>query len=614
MTSNFTSPWTLDILSTDAFPGVPPPFSYPASGEASLLGVVDELAPLGGAVYDLQNTVKEEEHQLASNQGRKRAPPKKNSKSKSKAEANPEVNQGSRKRGRPRVHTGDETAAERRRTQIRLAQQAYRLRKEAVITTLNDRVRQLEATIDEMNKRFLSFHDIALESGVVSTHPQLAQRLRETTQSFLDLASDVSRSSDDESQEQQEEIQDIQLPVETPPIQQPPPTLPMDNSSTNPSDVLVTPHGIRTAVQQPLLPDSAPEPQSTTVAFPSLDARDPNTYLDYRFLQEQELQFLLSNSMSIPHEPSICRRYTYSFQELCFSRRLHRRCLEMGYASLINPNCNPNHLNYTFRFTFGIATRERLALVFRSILDRKAGESLEVWSKPFFYIGNAGMHYPRQDEFGNVIFPPNMHPPERAFGPFAFNNVEKPHQCKSVEELVDANGFGGDWFDCRDVEGYLIEKGIVIHSRATFLRIPQSAVPGYTSSISSPSTRSSAGSLDPQPLYSDVPDIDPQPNYSLAAATTNPAYYPLQNEVCSQMMDLLGLPQDPTFRFGAISPPTTNISSDSYQTPDNQPSLILDVDNFITQLVTRCVCLGRAPGIRKHDVDAALLASVSSQW
>ena len=67
-----------------------------------------------------------------------------------------------KQRGRPRLDTQDETAADRRRTQIRLAQRAYRNRKETTISALKKRVGELERTIEKMNKSFLKFHDNAI--------------------------------------------------------------------------------------------------------------------------------------------------------------------------------------------------------------------------------------------------------------------------------------------------------------------------------------------------------------------------------------------------------------------------------------------------------------------
>ncbi|KAF8458105.1 hypothetical protein BGX38DRAFT_1265392 [Terfezia claveryi] len=67
-------------------------------------------------------------------------------------------NDATRQRGRPRLDTRDESPAERRRTQIRLAQRAYRLRKETTIASLRSRVAELETAIEGMQDAFTELH------------------------------------------------------------------------------------------------------------------------------------------------------------------------------------------------------------------------------------------------------------------------------------------------------------------------------------------------------------------------------------------------------------------------------------------------------------------------
>lgn len=63
------------------------------------------------------------------------------------------------RRGRPRVEKQDESAADRRRTQIRMAQRAYRQRKESTLEDLRKRVSELGNTIELMNKAFCDCRD-----------------------------------------------------------------------------------------------------------------------------------------------------------------------------------------------------------------------------------------------------------------------------------------------------------------------------------------------------------------------------------------------------------------------------------------------------------------------
>ncbi|KAF2719824.1 hypothetical protein K431DRAFT_104983 [Polychaeton citri CBS 116435] len=64
------------------------------------------------------------------------------------------ASQNRTKRGRPRVEKNDASAADRRRTQIRLAQRAYRQRKENALDDLQGRVAELTNTIEQMQQAF----------------------------------------------------------------------------------------------------------------------------------------------------------------------------------------------------------------------------------------------------------------------------------------------------------------------------------------------------------------------------------------------------------------------------------------------------------------------------
>ena len=81
------------------------------------------------------------------------APPMK--KRKTRASNSSDDGDGGKKRGRPRVEKQDESAIDRRRTQIRLAQRAYRQRKESTLEDLRQRVAELTNTIELMVSRYL---------------------------------------------------------------------------------------------------------------------------------------------------------------------------------------------------------------------------------------------------------------------------------------------------------------------------------------------------------------------------------------------------------------------------------------------------------------------------
>ncbi|KAL2796595.1 hypothetical protein BJX66DRAFT_299464 [Aspergillus keveii] len=96
-----------------------------------------------------------------------------------------------RKRGRPRkvFENGGVNPEERRRMQVRMAQRAYRSRKEANVSSLKDRINQLETAVKQMSTAVISFGDELVRSGALDTHPDLLRPLGNTVQACLALPS-----------------------------------------------------------------------------------------------------------------------------------------------------------------------------------------------------------------------------------------------------------------------------------------------------------------------------------------------------------------------------------------------------------------------------------------
>ncbi|KAL5343055.1 hypothetical protein BJX70DRAFT_355516 [Aspergillus crustosus] len=94
-----------------------------------------------------------------------------------------------RKRGRPRklVEDAGVNPDERRRVQVRMAQRAYRSRKEANVSTLKDRINQLETAVKQMSTAVISFGDELVRSGALESHPDLLKPLGNTVQACLAL-------------------------------------------------------------------------------------------------------------------------------------------------------------------------------------------------------------------------------------------------------------------------------------------------------------------------------------------------------------------------------------------------------------------------------------------
>jgi hypothetical protein len=307
--------------------------------------------------------------------------------------------------------------------------------------------------------------------------------------------------------------------------------------------------------------------------------------------------------------------YTYSFQETTFARRLHRMCLERAFRYLTIPNISPDRIKHAFRFTFCFSNRKRMLQRFQEMLKRKAGESLENWNAPFFHIGGAGTHFPRRDDDGNPVYPPNMVSPAKAFGPQPFIEVETPRMEATTREMLENIGFGGEWYDSHDVEQYLKTKGIFLDGQSSFVELDPSVLTLVKAS-SRQSEASSSGFTPtepsirtPSPLLAGLGDSLAYPfaTHDLSEMYTNTStLHSISNKPASD---------DPWAEFTAAaqsSPgytPTFQDMMGRKQTP-----VTFDVEAFLERMVDDSACLGRAPGFRKETIDNALVMSLQESF
>ena len=299
---------------------------------------------------------------------------------------------------------------------------------------------------------------------------------------------------------------------------------------------------------------------------------------------------------------------------------------------------------------------------FKDILQRKAGEALENWNVPFFNIGGAGTHFPRRDAEGKPIYPPNMLSAEKALvsqdmGPHRWVGIapETPRSdLTNTQAMLEAIGFGGEWFDSRDVEEYLKTKGIYLDGHSSFVEIDsRSIVPKPPTRTHSNSSMSSTPTLHTlrtpspvQPVHHEFPilqsdDLFTQQEMSqgyASALITNAA--PNFNFSEKEYGSFMGRPQEPLSAeqmynhqiwpwnadgawigndgMGDLFPQlsgspahSAGLTSDyiSHRAP-----VTLDVEQFLERMVQGSVCLGRAPGFRKDLVENALALSVSDGY
>lgn len=160
--------------------------------------------------------------------------------------------------------------------------------------------------------------------------------------------------------------------------------------------------------------------------------------------------------------------HTHSFQETEFYRRLQRYCLEYAFHLFSDSRSNPLDVYRVFRLVPCIQDRTKMYPFFRRLVTGGAKDSLEISNLPFYSIGGAGTHYPKKDVSGNPIYPRNTRTPKRILGLSKKPEVINEYgQEMDYQRLLEVYGYGGEWFDCRDVEGYLREQGVHLEDSAS---------------------------------------------------------------------------------------------------------------------------------------------------
>ncbi|KAJ6104340.1 hypothetical protein N7523_010660, partial [Penicillium sp. IBT 18751x] len=306
------------------------------------------------------------------------------------------------------VHGSKENPEERRRTQTRLAQRAYRSRQQASVAILKDRISLLENSMEKMSSAMLSFSENLVQSGVLRSHSALTANLRDTMMTFLSLAS--ASNIDDERR------------------------VSVDFKKTIDSNKVVDVNNTVDSLSS----------QKLTIKRPS-----PNNPVH---LHSVDTALSLSQSDIMPH--TVNSPGTSSIEISDFIERLLLAALYQGHLALCNPSIGLDQLQRPFGLIFRMMSRENLTSYFKAKLYAQVSrKQLDGWEEvPFFRLGGAGNHYPG--------------PLTRDKGTGSFDtHYERWGTVEDPLSLVDADlrkQLEGDWFDLRDLEEYLRDKNVLL--------------------------------------------------------------------------------------------------------------------------------------------------------
>ncbi|KAE8548208.1 hypothetical protein EYB25_010002 [Talaromyces marneffei] len=352
-----------------------------------------------------------------------------------------------RSAGRPRLEAaGEAILSEYRRDQIRRAQRTYRLKKEATLekakehaANLEDRLNRTAAAIDE--------YKASIPPDLRNSHPALLGHLdcmadltNLDCEPVTQLAPQGSNRYSFTSEKhilpsQQNAMSNGQLAAGTSGLD----CDCLDGYRIKKSTELLATHSRERAQNSSLIDDSERESTSPVRIYDITQMQDKNA------------------------------PYTYSFQETEFHRRLQRYCLEYAFRLFSDSCSNPLDVYRVFRLVPCIQDRTKMYPLFRKLVTSGIKDALEISNLPFYSIGGAGTHYPKMDVLGNPVYPANSRTPKRILGLFGKPGAMKEHdQENDYQKLLEVYGYAGEWFDCRDVEGYLREQGVDLEDSASF--------------------------------------------------------------------------------------------------------------------------------------------------
>ena len=386
------------------------------------------------------------------------------------------------------------TGKQRRRTQIRLAQRAYRQRKETAITALTRRASDLTNVIDQMNTSFMRLNEDLRQSRLINPDIGLQLKLDEMVKNYARLVQEAKTANEDTFVDSDEGAG-----PETRPGSEPHPSPQLKTASLpgvqhGRHDMLSITQSADHSGQQRRSPalnhgtyyDVSPEEGVEEVKKVEISTVGTSTrsksLKQPQATRNMNLGFRPDSAAFIPAitiEPSMA--YYFPGVYASFARRLGLTTIERAFHLACNTQSRPHAARRKFHFLrwSPFELREKFS---RMLASTSSSGPMDV-DVPGIALGGAGTHYPRRDAFGNMSISPNSCTVYAVNGRLTGRAVNHTDSDLSHEMTVDLAGFEGEWLDASDVEGYLREKGIVLDPHAS---VVEGEVLGAVTSVHEP--------------------------------------------------------------------------------------------------------------------------------
>ncbi|KAJ5190578.1 uncharacterized protein N7498_009563 [Penicillium cinerascens] len=268
-----------------------------------------------------------------------------------------------RKRGRPRTVTDDQEVPDRRRKQLRIAQQAYRRRKESTINNLQTRVQELEEGIEELSQSFLSFSSLLLEENILARHPRITSALQGITRQCVALAKQGCGDADEAAS-----VEATSTPV-------------VSRKKSAPQNIDLNLDSDFLESVPSLIPDDSLQFPFNSRQWPASRPRTP-PYQDQAmlpfglFLSTPSVPSISAGS-AFPSPPATISPASFIKEEgWSLSQRIVRECCEIGYRLLVDTPNNAR-IEKIFGQPLTLSERNRLISAFYLAINDDIGDLIE---------------------------------------------------------------------------------------------------------------------------------------------------------------------------------------------------------------------------------------------
>lgn len=474
------------------------------------------------------------------------------------------------------------------------------------------KVKDFEKAHQSMNREFGDFYDVLVAEGVFEAAPHAAPRLKAIADRFLALASAApkegggsqSASDDGNSLPGQRARKDTAASSSWSGEMHGSPAL----SPTAPS--MQMPASLAYEVVTQPTPDSA--------SFPLYGSMEPASH-----------QFTTPPPSSPPYS-ALPPPSSLAAHEVTFGRRLQRANTEAGLRLITMPNLPPQLYASVFGFCLFFESREAIISRLTASLNRTRLESLSYLRAPFTSLGGAGTFfldgksadgsYKGSLPIGNQgtrEYGKQQEMTGFSMGPFSAQ-VEAMRDERLDEGLrMLLPGFEGDFFDADEVETYLRWLGITIPQSVDFVEAEINVSDLDDSSPLGPMVH--AGEQDAF-AKSELPSSDF--GYGSISGPAGGSGWPGSSPEAEDAMvapvAAEGVPTEAMALMPSAGAPVLNGELSAFMcAPDpggmwaaaanwSRTRISINVNALVDEMVHRSVCLGRAPGVRRKDVNRAV--------